>query len=58
MFYPYHQSSHNIAYAKQLFDYLTNQQQLSKTEAIFQIAEEMGISCLNILYNWLNADII
>lgn len=53
-----YESSHNMIYVRQLFDYLTNQQQLCKTDAVVQIAEEMGISCLNTIYYWLNSDII
>ena len=48
--------SHEIVYAKQLFDYFVHQEQLCKTEAVIQIAGEMGISNLNMIYHWLNSD--
>ncbi len=41
-------------YARNLLDYFVNQQQLSQKDAVAQIAQEMGISDLSTIKNWLH----
>ena len=41
-------------YARNLFDYFVNQQQLTKKDALHQIAHEMGVSDLSTIKNWID----
>ncbi len=47
-------TSFRALYARNLFDYLVNQQQLTKKEALVEIAGEMGISDLKLIRDWIS----
>ena len=47
-------TSFRALYARNLFDYLVNQQQLTKKEALVEIAGEMGLSDLKLIRDWLS----
>ena len=47
-------TSFRAFYARNLFDYLVNQQQLTKKEALLEIAGEMGLSDLKLIRDWLS----
>jgi len=48
--------SHQQQQIKHLFDYAVHQQSLCKTEALLFIAEEMGISALEIISQFINIE--